>query len=103
MGSKLGEANVRKAMGRLAAKQEQYASALVLFSEAYQLYQTIQDRYSQSVTLYYRSAVYETLKHCADALVDMQKAVEIARQLKLPWMDEWSQRLETLQKKCDEQ
>jgi hypothetical protein len=103
VGDRLGEANVLQAMGRLAAKQEQYASALVLFSEAYQLYQTIQDRYSQSVTLYYRSAVYETLKHCADALADMQKAVEIARQLRLPWMDEWSQRLETLQKKCDEQ
>lgn len=62
----------------------------------------IQDRYSQSVTLFYRSAVYRILDNCAGAIADMQKAVEFARLLNLPWMDDWSQRLETLRVECGE-
>jgi hypothetical protein len=37
-----------------------------------------------------------------EAVADMQIAVDLARQIRLPWSDSWSQRLEALQNKRGE-
>ncbi len=100
VGSRLGEATVLQAMGLLAARKGEYEQALALLTEAYRLYQQIQNDYSQSVALYYRSLVYEATSAYCEAAADMQGAVDIARQIDLPWLDEWSARLGALQKQC---
>ena len=102
VGDRLGEANVRKAIGLMAARLEQYEAALNLLTEAYELYQSIRDNYSQSITLYYRSLVYEATEDNARAIADMRIAVDIVEHLKLPWADEWRQRLEDLQEGSEE-
>lgn len=102
MNSKLGEADVYVAMGRLAAQQEQYECALNLLTDAYELYQSIQDSYDQGGPLYYRSFVYEATGNNAQAVADMQEAVNIAEQIKHPWADEWRLRLAELQEENKE-
>ena len=96
VGDRLGEANCYLAQGRVALEQENYSKALTLHTEAYQLYQQIQDAYSQARLLYYRSLVYEAMDEQHSAIQDLEKALVIALRLSLPFIDLLRQRLEAL-------
>ncbi|GAC1656918.1 MAG: hypothetical protein NVS4B7_01520 [Ktedonobacteraceae bacterium] len=97
VGDRLGEANVRKAMGNLALEQEEFEKALILHNTAYQLYQQIEDRYSQAVLLYYRSFVFEATNERRLATHDMKLALTITQSLDLPFVEIFQKRLAELE------
>ena len=97
VGDRLGEANCYLAQGRLALQEQDFAKALSLHTDAYRLYQHIQDGYSQARLLYYRSIVYEAMNQIALAIEDIQQALLIAEPLDLPFIDLFRQRLGKLQ------
>ena len=96
LGSKLGEANCYLAQGRVALEQEDYQKALTLHTDAYRLYQHIQDAYSQARLLYYRSLVYEAMNGKKLAIKDVETALTIAQALNLPFIELLQERLEEL-------
>jgi tetratricopeptide (TPR) repeat protein len=101
IGDRLGEANCYLAQGSIALKQEKYEKCLTLYTDAYSLYQQIEDSYSQCASLYYRSYVYEAMDKRAFALQDVEAALVIAEHLALPQADllrEWHDTLTTKQK-----
>jgi hypothetical protein len=71
---------------------------LTLHTDAYQLYQHIQDGYSQALLLFYRSLVYEAMNEQKRAITDVEGALTIAQQLDLPFIDLLQERLDELQK-----
>ncbi len=85
VGSTLGEANCYLAQGQIAFQQKKYPAALNLHTDAYQLYQHIQDGYSQARLLYYRSLVHEAMEKRGLAIIDVEKALAIAQTLDLPF------------------
>jgi tetratricopeptide (TPR) repeat protein len=96
VGDRLGEANCYLAQGRVALEQKDYQKALTLHTDAYRLYQHIQDAYSQARLLYYRSLVYEAMNEKTFAVVDIETALSIAQALNLPFVDLLQKRLEEL-------
>lgn len=97
VGDKVGEANCYLAQGRVALQKQDFAKALSLQTDAYRLYQYIQDGYSQALLLYYRSFVYEAMNEIALAVKDIRQALLIAEPLDLPFIDLFRARLEKLQ------
>jgi tetratricopeptide (TPR) repeat protein len=99
VGDRLGKANCYHALGLMVLKLGKYDESLQLFTESYQLYQDIQDSYSQARLLYYRSFVYEARAELSLALTDIETAFVIAQHLNLPLIDLFQQRLEELHNK----
>ncbi len=100
-GNRLGEANCYQALGRIALQQEDYLKALDLYTNACQLYAQMSDsysQYSQAYSLYYRSQVYDALNKRHLAIADIDTGLEIARRLKLPFVDMFRERLAALRK-----
>jgi len=96
VGSKLGEANCYLAQGGIALQEEDYPEALRLHYKAYQLYQQIQDRYSQAHLLHSRSFIYEAINEQQRAIQDVEKALTIAQSLNIPEVDLLQERLDEL-------
>ena len=74
VGDRLGEANCYLAQGRVVLEEGDLDKALALHTDAYQLYQQIQDGYSQARLLYYRSFVYEAMDKQSLAIQDIEAA-----------------------------
>jgi len=96
VGSRLGEANCYLEQGRIALKAGKHQESLTLHNQAYQLYQLIQDGYSQARLLYYRSYVYGAMNDQQQALQDMEQCMTIIRPLKLTFVDIFQKRLDEL-------
>ncbi len=84
VGSRLGEANCYQAQGDIALEQDNYQEALTLYNRAYQLFQQIQDGYSQARLLYYRSFIYEKMGNIQQTIQDAELSLKIAHAVHLP-------------------
>ena len=98
VGAKIGETNCYLAQGRVALEEENYQRALTLHTDAYNLYQQIQDYYSQVRLLYYRSLVYGALNEQPLAMQDLETALLISQRFNLPLIAIVQQRLDELRK-----
>jgi len=96
VGDRLGEANCYLAQGRVLLEQGNPDKALALHTDAYRLYEQMQDGYSQARLLYYRSFVYEAMDKQSLAIQDIETALVIAERLDLPFIDFFHQRLNAL-------
>ena len=75
IGSRLGEANALRSLGHVKRMQDAYAEAEQLYSKAFEIYASIDDKYSQGGTLLSLAEVYR-------ALGDQEKARSLADQAK---------------------
>ncbi|HEV2583877.1 MAG TPA: tetratricopeptide repeat protein, partial [Ktedonobacteraceae bacterium] len=96
VGSSLGEANCFQSLGHLALEQDEHQRALEFYNDAYRLYCQIEDRYSQTALLFYRSFVYEAMEQFPQAIHDMEQALALAQQLSLSQVEACQERLDEL-------
>ena len=101
VGDRLGEANCYHALGLMTLQLGEYDESLKLFAESYQLYQDIQDGYSQARLLYYRSFVHEAKGELPLAITDVETALVISQRLQLPFLERFQQRLDDLHGKIE--